>query len=164
MRKTLIIVIMMLVALSIYGYTYAQIGRGPNITSSTLSNFNTYLNMVEQDKGGVTLISSPYLRRMETEGYYSDSPANKIGIGAMNAATSWVDIPKRMTEVSDRYNLFAGFTFGFGEGLVYSLNRGVSGVLDMATFGLPPYDEPTIKPEYKVDKPQNGFKVKILEW
>jgi putative exosortase-associated protein (TIGR04073 family) len=95
----------------------------------------------------------------------SDSPANKGGVGAINALTAWVDIPTEVQKVSEQQDdVFAGCTLGLVQGVVYSLQRGTAGVYDMATFGLPPYDQPVMEPAYKVEKPQDGFKVDFWKW
>jgi putative exosortase-associated protein (TIGR04073 family) len=87
-----------------------------------------------------------------------------MGVGIINASTSWADIPGKVAEVSERDNIFLGVTLGFGEGIVSGVARGASGVADVATFGLAPYDKPLMEPEYKVDNPNEGFKVDLLKW
>jgi len=95
---------------------------------------------------------------------YQGTPVEKMGAGVTNMATSWADVPAKITEVSERDNIFLGVTLGFGEGIVSGIARGVSGAADTATFGVPPYDKPLMKPEYKVDNPNQGFKVDIMKW
>jgi putative exosortase-associated protein (TIGR04073 family) len=87
-----------------------------------------------------------------------------MGAGAMNAATAWTEIPKQMGEASAKHNPLVGATVGLGEGVVKGMVRGASGVVDMATFGLPPYDKPLMQPAYEVKKPEEGFKVNLLNW
>ncbi len=99
---------------------------------------------------------------METS--YEGTPVEKISDGVTNMATSWADVPAKIAEVSEKDNLFLGVTLGLGEGLVSGVARGVSGAADTATFAAPPYNKPLMKPEYKVENPDQGFKVDILKW
>ncbi len=116
--------------------------------------------------GQVTLVSSSLLNTpVQGNEIYKDTPLEKMGTGVINLATSWTDIPKEITAVSEKYNLLMGYTLGFGKGLVSSIVRGMAGTIDTVTCGLPPYDEPTMKAEYKVNKPnQEGFKIDLLRW
>lgn len=88
----------------------------------------------------------------------------KGSIGIINSVTFWTDLPKEIGATAEADNLLAGLTFGLGRGLIVSAARGMSGVYDMATFGIPPYNKPAMKPAYTVKKPENGLKIKLLEW
>jgi putative exosortase-associated protein (TIGR04073 family) len=95
---------------------------------------------------------------------YTNTPVEKMGVGIINTTTSWADIPGKIAEVSERDNIFLGVTLGFGEGLVSGVARGASGVADVATFGLAPYDKPLMEPQYKVANPNEGFKIDLMRW
>jgi putative exosortase-associated protein (TIGR04073 family) len=96
---------------------------------------------------------------------YRNFPTNKMGIGVINATTSWTDIPREVSRVSQEENIVSGMTLGFGEGVVSTVKRGSAGAIDVATFGLPPYDEPLLEPEYKVKNPdEEGFRIQLMKW
>lgn len=120
------------------------------------------INLCAQPLEPLNLPSSSLIKPLED--VYTDTPIDKLSLGAINTATSWADIPKQISEVSQQENIFLGLTMGFGQGLVLGLARGMSGVVDMATCGLPPYDEPLMKPEYKVEQPEKEFKVALFQW
>jgi len=132
---------------------------------SPLTNLGAYQARSLHLEEDTTMFNSPYLETMNTGADIDeDSPANKMGIGVMNAATSWTDLPREVARVSEEDNALAGWTWGFGQGLVYGIARGVSGAIEVATFGVPPYDDPLVKPEYKVQQPDEGFKVDLMRW
>lgn len=95
----------------------------------------------------------------------SDTPAEKFGDGVVNTVTAWTDIPRDVVDVSEQDNVFWGVTYGLGQGIASGVTRGVSGVVDVATCGVSPYNEPVVKPEFKVDNPQQeGYKVALIKW
>lgn len=98
------------------------------------------------------------------QAYGNDSPVNKMGQGAINALTSWVDVPSKITEESEESSIIAGCTLGLGAGVAVGLARTASGVYDMATFSMSPYNKPLMDPKYKVEQPNEGFKVKLIKW
>ncbi|MCX5711561.1 MAG: exosortase system-associated protein, TIGR04073 family [Candidatus Omnitrophica bacterium] len=103
--------------------------------------------------------------RHDMEDPIADTPAEKFGDGMINTVTSWTDVPRDVADTSEQDNVFWGMTYGLGQGLASGFTRGVSGIVDVATCGISPYDEPAVKPEYKVDKPQQeGYKVALLKW
>ncbi len=148
---------------------YSQPAQDPVISPSTIIAPSSYhLGLLQPDKNTQMLptvfLASVNTKTIATADMASNSPANKIGLGALNAATSWAEIPKQINAVSQKHNPLVGATVGLGEGIVTGLVRGASGVVDMATFTLPPYDKPLIEPAYQVKKPDQGFKVSLLSW
>ncbi len=132
------------------------------------AGFNTYYmpGWKQQDKA---LGNSDFLKAINGNPVKEDSmantPAEKLGDGVLNTVTSWTDIPRDVADVSEQDNVFWGITYGLGQGIASGFTRGVAGVVDVATFPVSPYDEPSVKPEYKVDKPQqDGYKVALLRW
>ena len=130
--------------------------------------FNTYTmpGWRQQDK---ILGNSDFLRVINAEPVRGDSifdtPAEKFGDGVINTVTAWTDIPRDVAGVSEQDNVFWGITYGLGQGLASGFTRGVNGVVDVATCPVSPYNEPTVKPEYKVDNPQQeGYKIALLKW
>jgi putative exosortase-associated protein (TIGR04073 family) len=74
----------------------------------------------------------------------------KLARGAINAATGWVEIPKRIHETSQASGPTAGFTWGLLRGLGYGFVRTAAGFYELFTFPFPapPGYEPVIQPEY----------------
>ncbi|MBI4343072.1 MAG: exosortase system-associated protein, TIGR04073 family [Candidatus Omnitrophica bacterium] len=74
----------------------------------------------------------------------------KLGRGAVNLATGWVEIPKRIQETSVESGTAAGWTWGLLRGLGYGFIRTVAGAYEIVTFPFPapPHYEPVIQPEY----------------
>ena len=80
---------------------------------------------------------------------------SKLGRGAVNALTGWVEVPKRILETSDQSGYFAGFTWGLLRGLGYGFVRTAAGGYEILTFPVaaPPDYEPVIQPEYVFSQP-----------
>jgi putative exosortase-associated protein (TIGR04073 family) len=143
-------------AYSIIGYAQAE--SNPAVANIAASGINPYrLTPLDSHQATINYINS-------TEDVYRDTPVEKISEGIVNTTTSWADVPAKIAEVSEKDNIFLGATLGFGEGIVSGVARGTSGVIDMVTFGLPPYDKPLMEPQYKVTNPDEGFKIDILRW
>ena len=155
--KMAIVVVGVLVL--IWSNVYAQTQVAPAPISNRFDVYKVTLRGTDQ-------MTNDFLKTVNySEETYQDTFVGKMGEGAINAATSWTDVPGQMAQVSEEHNILLGCTLGLGEGLVSGIIRGVSGAYDIATCGLPPYDEPTVKPKYKVNDPQKeGFKVKLLSW
>lgn len=100
----------------------------------------------------------------EEESEDSDFWSDKMVLGVINTITSWTEIPKGVLAVSGEQNLVAGFTLGFGKGVVSGLARGASGVFDMTTFGIPPYNKPVMLPEYKLKNPEQGLEIALFSF
>jgi putative exosortase-associated protein (TIGR04073 family) len=160
MRKTLVFVIGLSVILLLTANVYAQ-----SEAVSPLTNLGTYQVRSLHPEKDTSMFTSDYLKSVNEENAADeDSPANKMGVGMINAATSWTDVPRQVAEVSEKDNALAGWTLGFGEGVLSGIARGVSGAFDMATCGLPPYNKPLMEPEYKVRQPDQGFKIDLFRW
>jgi putative exosortase-associated protein (TIGR04073 family) len=160
MRKTLLVVLAVGLMLSLTASVYAQAEP-----ISPLTNLGAYQATTLHPEKDSTMFTSEYLKSINGEAdTYEDSPVNKMGLGMINAATSWTELPRQVARVSEEDNALVGWTLGFGEGLVSGLARGMSGALDMATFGVPPYDKPLMSPEYSVKQPNKGFKIELIKW
>ena len=74
----------------------------------------------------------------------------KLGRGAVNFATGWVEIPKRISETSRDQGAAAGWTWGLLRGLGYGFVRTAAGLYEAFTFPFPapPDYAPVIQPEY----------------
>ncbi|MDP2940717.1 MAG: exosortase system-associated protein, TIGR04073 family [Candidatus Omnitrophota bacterium] len=137
---------------------YAQAGLTPTVTLEPI-----------QVKTPAPKKEALYLRGINAplpdNGFYNDSPANKMGLGVTNLATAWLDITAGVADETKENNVLSGLTFGFGRGLASAFARGSAGLIDILTAGLPPYDEPIVEPEYKVNNPQReGFRIVIFSW
>ena len=134
----------------------------------TAAGFNTYTmpGWKQQDRA---LGNTDFLKVVNAnpvkEDSIADTPAEKFGDGVINTVTAWTDIPRDVADVSEQDNVFWGMTYGLGQGLASGFTRGVAGVADVATCPVSPYNEPSVKPEYKVDKPQqDGLKISLFSW
>lgn len=74
----------------------------------------------------------------------------KLGRGAVNVVTGWVEIPKRIYETSAMQGNAAGWTWGLLRGLGYGFVRTAAGFYEVVTFPVPqPADYASvIHPEY----------------
>lgn len=149
MRKTILVACLVCVISALTVSVFAQTRTELNPTPSSFIRFVNSPNAP---------LAAP------SEGYYNDFPTNKMGLGVINATTSWTDIPIEIAETSAKDNLLSGITFGFVKGLASGFTRGAAGVVDVATFGLPPYQRPLMEPEYEIKRPEEGFKIDILRW
>ncbi len=75
---------------------------------------------------------------------------SKLGRGAINTFTGWVEIPKRISETSESSGTAAGLTWGLLRGIGYGFIRTAAGLYEVMTFPFPapPSYEPVIQPEY----------------
>jgi putative exosortase-associated protein (TIGR04073 family) len=166
-RKMKIIWLLICVTAIMFSITANVYSQLPPATE--LNAFNTYQATLLQGDQDAVVFKSAFLRNINSrpqayELSYSDSPVEKMGQGAINTLTSWADVPKKISEESKERSLIAGCTLGLGEGVALGLARTASGVYDMATFSVSPYDRPLMNPEYKVEHPEEGFKVKLIKW
>ncbi|MCK9603073.1 MAG: exosortase system-associated protein, TIGR04073 family [Candidatus Omnitrophica bacterium] len=148
-----IVLIIAVVFFSLAFAAYAQMPEAPAAYATRPINLGTepqaaFLESVNADKA-----------------IYDNCPISKGGDGALNTVAAWVDVPKEINKETQQNNIFSGLTVGFGKGLVTGITRGIAGAVDIVTCGLPPYNEPLMKPEYKVANPdKDGLKVSILQW
>ena len=75
---------------------------------------------------------------------------SKLGRGAVNALTGWVEVPKRIHETAQRSGPWAGMTWGLLRGLGYGFIRPAGGLYEAVTFPFPapPGYRSVIQPEY----------------
>ncbi|MBM3250397.1 MAG: exosortase system-associated protein, TIGR04073 family [Candidatus Omnitrophica bacterium] len=89
--------------------------------------------------------------------HYDKTPINKLARGAINIATCWEEIPADVFRVSKEKNDIAAYTLGVAEGTTTALIRALSGVFDVVTFILPPYNKPLMQPEYASESLEEGY-------
>jgi len=160
--KRIIFTLVFLLSMDMTSYAaYAQVQTPKAADPIAMSEINTYrINPATPQSSN---IKQPTNLNLGSESYV-DTPVEKMGVGIINTTTSWADIPQKVAEVSERDNIFLGVTLGLGEGIISGLARGASGVADVATFGLAPYDKPLMEPQYKVENPNEGFKIDLVKW
>ena len=72
----------------------------------------------------------------------------KLGNGLGNVLTGWMEIPRKINEVSEEQGAFAGITVGTLTGSFFGIGRTAAGAVDAVTFVIPPYDKPIVEPNY----------------
>ncbi len=162
MRKSKTAIFTLVLLLSMNVTANAAYAQAPQVADPiAASGVNTYrIAPATPDKAAM---NQPANINLGTKDYV-DTPVEKMSVGIINTTTSWADIPGKIAEVSERDNIFLGVTLGLGEGIVSGVARGAAGVADMATFGIAPYDKPLMEPQYKVENPNEGFKIDLLKW
>lgn len=155
MKNVFIIVLAAVLVLPFAGDLFAQAGEATLAATAMTTSFNNYIN---------SPMANNYDLGAASGNLYNDSFSDKLGTGIINAATAWTDIPRHVAEVTEEENAVSGMTLGLGSGIISGIGRGFSAAYDMATFGLPPYDKPMVKPEYKTDDPNKELKIDILRW
>jgi len=83
---------------------------------------------------------------------YQATCINKLDRGLVNGATFWAEIPAEVAKVSKESNPLMGATAGLVQGTFTSVVRAGTALLDIATFFIPPYDKPLMKPEYAYNR------------
>jgi len=161
-NKSIVITLVFLLSMNMTSYAaYAQAQAPKAADPIAMSEINTY--RITPATPQSSNLKQPTNLNLGSESY-ADTPVEKMGVGIINTTTSWADVPQKVAEVSERDNIFLGVTLGLGEGIVSGLARGASGVADVATFGLAPYNRPAIEPTYKVENPNEGFKIDLFKW
>lgn len=81
---------------------------------------------------------------------YAQEPFTKLGRGAANALTGWVELPKNVYSTSVENNPFAGLTLGLAKGFGMAIVRTGAGLYEILTFPfpLPEHYKPILEPEY----------------
>ncbi len=80
-------------------------------------------------------------------------PVRKLGRGAANLVTGWMEVPAQVLEATEQSGSIAGVTVGLGRGLLFGLGRTLAGAFEVATFPLPnpkTHYGPMVRPEFVV--------------
>ena len=77
---------------------------------------------------------------------YSDSVASKFGRGFANTATGWLELPKNIMNTSKSSNVGYGITIGLFQGIINTVGRTLTGVVELGTFFVP--NQPFIHPKF----------------
>ncbi len=79
---------------------------------------------------------------------YERNAATKLGRGFANGTTCWIEVPKQAYLTGKHRDPLSGITYGVVKGACYTIIRAASGVYDVVTFLIPPYDAPIFEPEF----------------
>ena len=93
---------------------------------------------------------------------YNRTPINKLERGVINMATFWLELPAEVAKVSKEQDPAAGATIGVVNGVLTSAVRGATAIYDTATFFVPSYTKPAMKPEYAWKAADD--KIRALFW
>ncbi|MDD5282351.1 MAG: exosortase system-associated protein, TIGR04073 family [Candidatus Omnitrophica bacterium] len=102
----------------------------------------------DNEADGEYTFNSPPVEIDRDEIPYGNSAINKLERGVINMATFWMEIPAEVAKVSKEQDPAAGVTVGVVNGVITSAIRGVTAIYDTATFPVPSYTKPAMKPEY----------------
>lgn len=76
-------------------------------------------------------------------------PLNKLTRGITNTTFFWLEAPAQMCQTAkEAENELVGGSLGLMKGIFTSFLRALTGIIDVATFIIPPYDRPLMDPEY----------------
>lgn len=75
---------------------------------------------------------------------YLAKVGEKFGLGVMNVATGWMEIPKTVYVTTSNEGLAYGVSAGFFKGIAHTFGRTLGGTLEIATFIIP--TKPMINP------------------
>jgi putative exosortase-associated protein (TIGR04073 family) len=78
----------------------------------------------------------------------AENASGKFGRGLVNILTGWLEVFHNIIQVSKDENPFLGITVGTIKGIGKTLARTGSGVFDVLTFYMAPYDEPLVEPDF----------------
>jgi putative exosortase-associated protein (TIGR04073 family) len=92
------------------------------------------------------------------------TPVNKLIRGLVNSLTFLVEIPASIFDVTKRKGGLAGATLGVADGFFTSFMRLGTGLFDLVTFPIPPYDKPLLKPEYAIDSAVDKMSSDSVDW
>lgn len=77
----------------------------------------------------------------------SATPFTKLGRGAVNLATGWMEVPIQTIEGTRMPSFLQGTLLGFVGGLAMGLARTGQGLLEIVTFPVGPYDRSMMYPD-----------------
>ncbi len=72
----------------------------------------------------------------------------KLGQGVINGTTFWLEFPKQIYNTTKEDDILVGLTYGLVKGVAYSVLRLASGVYDITTMPIPPYDRVLLEPKF----------------
>ena len=120
---------------------------------------NQRVNQLESSRGGSVAYAdtgTPSDSTMQGDAdstdttFHAGGAFTKLGRGAVNTVTGWVEVPKRIHETAQRSGPWVGITWGLLRGLGYGFIRTAGGLYEAVTcpFPAPPGYRSVIQPEY----------------
>ena len=88
----------------------------------------------------------------------TETPVNKLLRGGANSLTFIAELPASIWDTIKNKGILRGCTLGLAEGIFTSFARLGTGLFDLVTFLIPPYDKPLLAPEYAIE----SFKDKVI--
>ena len=81
---------------------------------------------------------------------FANDAFTKLGRGAANVLTGWIEIPKGVQAESAETNWLSGMTMGLAKGLGMGIVRTLAGAYEVVSFPIPAPAEykPVLEPEY----------------
>lgn len=81
---------------------------------------------------------------------FAQSPVRKLGRGAANTITGFLEVPANIVDVVEEEGPIAAITYGIARGCAMAVLRTAVGVYELVTFALPfPENyEPILEPEF----------------
>ena len=83
-----------------------------------------------------------------------DSALTKFERGTINATTGWMEMGTQTADGAEGPHPITGTIFGVGKGIFKGLQRVGTGLVDIVTFPLPPYNRDTDGPATLFGNPQ----------
>ena len=120
------------------------------------------IGYAEDDSDGLYIRALPSFQIDRDEIPYSKTPINKLERGVINMATFWLELPAEVAKVTKEQDPAAGATVGVVNGVFTSAVRGATAIYDTATFFVPSYTKPAMKPEYAWKAADD--KIRALFW
>ena len=105
---------------------------------------------------GMVLAAFPAFSVIPTAFAYeeADSALSKFERGVINTTTGWMEVGVQPSEGYKSAHPVTGTLFGVGKGIFKGLQRMGTGLVDIVTFPLPPYDSSTAEPETLFGNPR----------
>jgi putative exosortase-associated protein (TIGR04073 family) len=85
------------------------------------------------------------------------SPVIKLGQGVVHTVFSPLEFPMSVSKMTKTYGPFWGVTIGPVNGVLSMVERGVAGIIDVATFYVPAWDQPVLKRRFGETELTNPF-------
>ena len=108
--------------------------------------------MNNKRKGTLFILLLVLIFGLSAVSYAENNAFSKLGRGAANTLTGWLEIPKNIYEVSTARNPLMGISWGLIKGLGWGIARTSVGLYEVATFPFPiPKDYgPIIRPDFVI--------------